>query len=64
MLQTVITYEKTTLKVISAMQINTIISEANILKMQNYEVLITSKNNVIHLDERNQMYLKREYVKI
>lgn len=64
MLQTVITYEKTTLRVISAMQINTIISEANILKMQNYEVLITSKNNVIHLDESNQMYLKREYVKM
>ncbi len=33
MLQTVITYEKTTLKVISAMQINTIISEAKFHKI-------------------------------
>lgn len=63
MLQTIVTYEKATLKVISAMQVNTFITDANILKKSGYEVLITVKGDVIHLDDSNQMYLKREYVK-
>ncbi len=63
MLQTIVIYEKATLKVISAMQVNTFITDANILKMSDYEVLITVKNDVINLDDSNQMYLKREYVK-
>lgn len=63
LLQTIVTYEKATLKVISAMQVNTFITDANILKMSGYEVLITVKNNVIHLNDSNQMYLKKEYVK-
>ena len=63
MLQTVITYEKATLKVISAMQINTFITDANILKTPGYEVLITLKNDIIQLGLNNQMYLKQEFVK-
>lgn len=62
MLQTIITYEKATLKVISAMQINSFITDANILKMPGYEVLITLKDNVITLDESGHMYLKKEFV--
>lgn len=63
MLETIITYEKSTLKIISAIRVGTFITEADILKMSDYEVLITLKDDVIHLDESKQMYLKSEYVK-
>lgn len=63
MLQTIITYEKASFKVISAIQVSAFITEADILKMSGYEVLMTFKDDAIRIDENKQMYINSKHIK-
>lgn len=63
MFQTIITYEKATLRAISAVQVDTIIANANILKVPTHGVLITAKKDALYRNEKGEMYLRAEYVK-
>lgn len=63
MFHIIIVYEKSTLRVISAVQINTVVSGANILKDSKYEVLITTNKEALYIVNEDLMYLKEEYVK-
>lgn len=62
MLQMIVTYEKETLKVVSALQVNTLISEANILKDSKYNVLITSDFQAVYTIG-NELYLHKAFLK-
>lgn len=63
MLQTIIVYEKATLKVVAAMQVNTLITESNILKLPTHEVLITLKDNAVIQNGKGEMILNSNFVK-
>lgn len=63
MLQTIVIYEKATLKVVVAMQVNTLVTEANILKLPTHEVLITSKENAVLRNGKDEMILNADFAK-